>query len=69
MFGLGIMPYISASIILQLLGTVMPALEKLRKEGEPGMAKSTNGPAISPSAFASSRPCYITTLQFVHWLG
>jgi preprotein translocase subunit SecY len=39
MFGLGIMPYISASIILQLLGTVMPALEKLRKEGEPGMRK------------------------------
>ncbi len=29
-FGLGIMPYISASIILQLLGTVVPALEKLR---------------------------------------
>jgi preprotein translocase subunit SecY len=39
MFGLGIMPYISASIILQLLGTVMPALEKLRKEGEPGVRK------------------------------
>jgi preprotein translocase subunit SecY len=39
MFGLGIMPYISASIILQLLGTVMPALEKLRKEGEPGIRK------------------------------
>jgi preprotein translocase subunit SecY len=39
LFGLGIMPYISASIILQLLGTVMPALEKLRKEGEPGVRK------------------------------
>lgn len=38
-FGLGIMPYISASIILQLLATVLPALEKLRKEGEPGMRK------------------------------
>lgn len=38
-FGLGIMPYISASIILQLLGTVMPALEKLKKEGEPGIRK------------------------------
>jgi len=33
------MPYISASIILQLLGTVMPALEKLKKEGEPGIRK------------------------------
>ncbi len=40
-FGLGIMPYISASIILQLLGTVIPALEKLKKEGEPGMRKIT----------------------------
>jgi preprotein translocase subunit SecY len=38
-FGLGIMPYISASIILQLLGTVVPALEKLRKEGEAGRKK------------------------------
>ena len=33
-FGLGIMPYISASIIFQLLGSVYPPLEKLQKEGE-----------------------------------
>ena len=39
MFGLGIMPYISASIIFQLLGTVMPSLEKLQKEGETGRRK------------------------------
>src|SRR2546423_7572338 len=38
-FGLGIMPYISASIIFQLLATVMPALEKLQKEGESGRKK------------------------------
>jgi len=38
-FGLGIMPYISASIILQLLGSVWPPLEKLRKEGESGQKK------------------------------
>ena len=38
-FGLGIMPYISASIIFQLLGTVLPALEKLRQEGEIGRKK------------------------------
>jgi preprotein translocase subunit SecY len=38
-FGLGIMPYISASIILQLLTTFVPALEKLRKEGEAGTQK------------------------------
>ncbi len=38
-FGLGIMPYISASIIFQLLGTVYPPLEKLQKEGESGRRK------------------------------
>lgn len=35
-FSLGIMPYISASIILQLLAAVIPQLEKLQKEGEAG---------------------------------
>lgn len=35
-FGLGIMPYISASIIFQLLGSVVPALEAMQKEGEAG---------------------------------
>ncbi len=39
LFGLGIMPYISASIIFQLLGTVVPALEKLQKEGQVGRQK------------------------------
>jgi len=38
-FGLGIMPYISASIILQIMVTVVPALEKLSKEGETGRRK------------------------------
>ncbi len=38
-FGLGIMPYISASIIFQLLGTVIPTLEKLKQEGEAGRKK------------------------------
>jgi len=38
-FGLGIMPYISASIIFQLLGSVWPPLEKLQKEGESGRKK------------------------------
>src|ERR1700721_1874277 len=35
-FALGIMPYISASIIIQLMTTVFPELETLRKEGEAG---------------------------------
>jgi preprotein translocase subunit SecY len=40
-FALGIMPYISSSIILQLLGAVVPYFEKLRKEGEEGQKKIT----------------------------
>ena len=36
---LGIMPYISASIIMQLLGVVIPALERMQKEGESGSKK------------------------------
>jgi preprotein translocase subunit SecY len=38
-FGLGIMPYISASIIFQLLASVYPPLEQLQKEGESGRKK------------------------------
>ncbi len=40
-FALGIMPYITASIILQLLQVVVPSLEKLQKEGEVGQARIT----------------------------
>jgi preprotein translocase subunit SecY len=40
-FALGIMPYITSSIILQLLAVVIPRLEQLRKEGQAGQAKIT----------------------------
>ncbi len=40
-FALGIMPYISSSIIFQLLTAVVPALEQIKKEGEPGRRKIT----------------------------
>src|SRR6184192_1850172 len=40
-FALGIMPYISSSIILQLLTVVVPYLERLSKEGEAGRRKIT----------------------------
>src|SRR5436853_2740337 len=40
-FALGIMPYSTASIILQLLTVVVPSLEKLQKEGEVGQARIT----------------------------
>ena len=40
-FALGIMPYVTASIIIQLLAVVIPKLEALQKEGEAGQAKIT----------------------------
>src|SRR2546427_11357356 len=53
-FALGIMPYITASIILQLLGVVSPTLEKLQKEGELGrrkIAEYTRWLTVGLSAF------------------
>jgi preprotein translocase subunit SecY len=41
LFALGIMPYVTASIIIQLLTAVVPTLERLQKEGEAGYAKIT----------------------------
>ena len=40
-FALGIMPYISASIMFQLLAAMLPTVEKLQKEGEEGRKKLT----------------------------
>jgi preprotein translocase subunit SecY len=41
LFALGIMPYVTASIIVQLMTVVLPSLERLQKEGEAGYAKIT----------------------------
>src|SRR6059058_3472553 len=41
LFALGIMPYVTASIIFQVLAIVIPSLERLQKEGEAGYAKIT----------------------------
>ena len=38
-FALGIMPYITASIVIQLLGIVLPSFQKLQREGESGRTK------------------------------
>ncbi len=48
-FALGIMPYITASIILQLLVVVIPRLEALKKEGQSGQTRSPSTPATSRS--------------------
>src|SRR5258706_1799047 len=52
-FALGIMPYISASIILQLLGAVIPYFEKLQKEGEEGRKKLTQYTRIGTVGLAA----------------
>src|SRR6476661_1270134 len=60
-FGLGVMPYISASIIFQLLGTVIPTLEKMQKEGEQGRKKIQEW-----TRYATVPLCII---QAIFWMG
>src|SRR2546423_7078359 len=60
-FGLGVMPYISSSIIFQLLGTVVPTLEKMQKEGETGRKKIQEW-----TRYATVPLCVI---QALFWLG
>jgi len=63
LFGLGIMPYISASIIFQLLVTVIPALEKLHKEGEVGRKKIQEY-----TRYATVGLCVIQSSFLVLWM-
>jgi len=51
-FALGVMPYISASIIVQLLATVVPSLEAIKKEGESGRRRLTRYTRISTLGLA-----------------
>ena len=56
-FALGIMPYITASIIIQLLTVVIPRFEQLHKEGQSGQAKLTQYTRYLTSVWRScSRP-------------
>jgi preprotein translocase subunit SecY len=59
-FGLGIMPYISASIIFQLLASVYPPLEKLQKEGESGRKKINEY-----TRYATVLICFIQAFMWV----
>jgi preprotein translocase subunit SecY len=63
-FGLGIMPYISASIIFQLLASVYPPLEKLQKEGESGRKKINEY-----TRYATVGLCLIQSFMWVQWLS
>jgi len=63
-FGLGIMPYISASIILQLLGSVYPPLEKLQKEGEAGRKKINEY-----TRYLTVGLCFIQSFMWIKYLA
>ena len=60
-FALGIMPYITASIIMQLLTATTPALEQLKKEGEAGRRKINQYTRYGSLVFASIQAVAITT--------
>lgn len=61
-FGLGIMPYISASIIFQLLGTVWKPIEELRKEGEAGRKKINEY-----TRYLTVVLCFVQSWFYVRW--
>ena len=63
-FGLGIMPYISASIIFQLLATVYEPLEKLQKEGETGRKKINEY-----TRYATILICIIQSMAYLSMLN
>ena len=63
-FALGIMPYISASIVIQLLGIAVPYFQKLQREGESGRRKINNITRyLTILITAGQAPGYIANLQ------
>ncbi len=64
LFGLGIMPYITASIILMLLGEIVPTLKKLRQEGQTGYKKIQEY-----TRYLTVLICVIQALMFMKLLG
>jgi len=64
LFGLGIMPYITSSIILMLLGEVIPALKKLRQEGQTGHKKIQEY-----TRYLTVLICVIQSIMYMKMLG
>ena len=64
LFGLGIMPYITSSIILMLLGEVIPALKKLRQEGQTGHKKIQEY-----TRYLTVLICIVQSIMFMKLLG
>jgi preprotein translocase subunit SecY len=64
-FGLGIMPYISASIVIQLFGIAIPYFQRLQKEGESGRKKITQITRfLTVIITVAQAPAYIKNLQY-----
>ena len=64
-FALGVMPYITASIIIQLLGMMVPAVQKMMREGESGRRKMNNWTRLlTIGVLALQGPAYITNLTY-----
>ncbi len=61
LFALGVVPYISASIIIQLMAQVMPSLQAMRKEGESGRRKLTQYTRISTVFLAAFQAIGVAT--------
>ncbi len=64
LFGLGIMPYITSSIILMLLGEVVPSLKKLRQEGQTGYKKIQEY-----TRYLTVLVCVIQAMMYMKWMG
>jgi len=64
-FALGIMPYISASIVIQLLGIAVPYFQRLQKEGESGRRKINQFTRyLTVAILIFQSPAYLTNLQY-----
>ena len=64
LFGLGVMPYITASIILMLLGEVVPSIRKLRQEGQVGQRKIQEY-----TRYLTVPVCVVQALMYIKMLG
>ena len=64
-FALGIMPYITASIVIQLLGMVLPSFQKMQREGESGRMKLNQYTRyLTVLILVAQAPAYLANLQY-----
>ncbi|MCC8115399.1 MAG: preprotein translocase subunit SecY [Bacteroidales bacterium] len=64
-FALGIMPYITASIVIQLLGMVLPSFQKMQREGESGRQKLTQWTRyLTVLILVLQAPAYLANMQY-----